>query len=356
MDYYYNTSSPNPDDRSVLVVPRRAYYDNRTVSGKPRNMLVILTEVEDSMVNSIVACEINGYFSKEIRTNLRESIAWVRKARPGYTHCMVIVQCMGLPVESILDGSNTSIIYKKKNDPFSSRVQTEKPLFVSKSSPKKGSVMTCATIFGHPSQFKPWLKYQKMIGVDFVKLNVHSSFSDGATSLYPYLKEAIETGFVEMETWRDITDNRFYYHSKIVKYQSCLYRYKDTYEYAFFLDHDDFFNPVTPTHKDTHYHLAKFFSNKRTGAVYFMWRQMRCVPDKAKIADLEDGNLTAILTGTKASWRSETKMAVRLCAVQQVAIHTIQSLLPGYGVRYLAAGDSAYIAHNRQTTKTVCKK
>ena len=93
VDYYYNTSSPNPDDRSVLVVPRRAYYDNRTVRGEPRNMLVILTEVEDSMVNSIVACEINGNLMKKIRTT-KEDTGWVRKTKPGYTHCMVIVQCI----------------------------------------------------------------------------------------------------------------------------------------------------------------------------------------------------------------------------------------------------------------------
>ena len=353
VDFSYNTSSPNPDDRYVLVVPRRAYYDNRTVRGEPRNMLVILTEVEDSMVNSIVACEINGNLTKKIRT-MKEDTGWVRKNKPGYTHCMVIVQCMGLPFQSILNGSNTSIIYRKQSDPFYSRVWTEKPLYISAPlAVKRGSVMTCSTLFGHPEKFEPWLKYQKTIGVDFVKLNVHPSFSQKATSLYPYLKEAIETGFVEMETWQDITDDRFYYHAQLVKYNDCLYRYKDEYEYAFFLDYDDFFNPVTPTHKDAIYHLEKFFANKQTGAVYFGWLQMECTPVEKKMKDLADGNLTAILSGYKVRWRSETKMAARLYAVEQVAIHLVKSFLPGYRAKRLRAGDSAYIAHVRKT-KRVC--
>ena len=179
-DFYYNLNEQNEDNRSVLVVPRRAYYNNRTVEGVPRNVLVILTEVEDSLVNGIIACEINGFHSVTIKT-MKEQTDWVRNHRPGHTHCLVTVQCMGLLKEAIINGSITKIVYKKRGDAFYSRVQTEKPLFITTPHLKKGPVFTCTTLFGHPIRFEPWLRYQKTIGVDMVRLNVHASFSENAT-------------------------------------------------------------------------------------------------------------------------------------------------------------------------------
>ena len=80
---------------------------------------------------------------------------------------------------------------------------------------------------------------------------------------------------------------------------------------------------------------------------------MECAPVKKKMKDLADGNLTAILSGYKVRWRSETKMAARLYAVEQAAIHSVKSFLPGYRAKRLRAGDSAYIAHVRKTKKSV---
>ena len=348
-DFHYKIDEHNEDDRSVLVVPRRAYYDQRTVEGAPRNILVILTEVEESLVKSILACEINGHHSVTIAT-IKESTTWLRAHRPGHTHCLVTVQCMGLPKDIITNGSITKIIYKRTGDTFYSRVQTEKPLFITTPPAKKGSVFTCTTLFGHPDRFEPWLKYQKAIGVDMVRLNVHSSFSENATVLYPYLKEAIDSGFVEMETWIDITGNRFYYHSKIVKYQDCLYRYMDTFEYAMYFDHDDFLNPVIPKQKDVHFYFDHLFAKEKMGTAFFRWRQMECAPIQKAMGNLPDGNLTSILSGNKTRWRNEKKCAHRLSALQYVSIHSGHKLLPGY-TRSTVMKTMVYVAHVRHTMK-----
>ena len=249
----YNVQGENRDNRQVLVVPRRAYYDNRIVKGKPRTIVVILSEVEDNTVKDIVACEINGYYSKSVNI-IKDDVSWVRWHKKGYTHCSVTVQCLGLPEAAILNGSTTHVIYKKKAESFYSRVETEKPLLITSPAVRSGSVLMCATLFGHPRNLDAWLKYQKTIGVDLVRLNVHPSFSQNATHITPYLKEAIDSGFVLMETWNDIVGERFYYYGQQVKNQDCVYRYMNTYEYALFLDHDDFFNPLIPHHKGVHYY------------------------------------------------------------------------------------------------------
>ena len=351
----YNVQGQNKDNRQVLVVPRRAYYDNRIVKGKPRTIVVILSEVEDNTVKDIVACEINGYYSKSVNI-IKDDVSWVRWHKKGYTHCSVTVQCLGLPEAAILNGSTTHVIYKKKAESFYSRVETEKPLLITSPAVRSGSVLMCATLFGHPRNLDAWLKYQKTIGVDLVRLNVHPSFSQNATHITPYLKEAIDSGFVLMETWNDIVGERFYYYGKQVRYQDCVYRYMNTYEFALFLDHDDFFNPLIPNHNSIHYYLDKLFADNKTGSVYFQWKLMECAPKPEALDTLPDGNLTSILSGYNNTLQIERKCAHRLRAVDSVKIHRALSFLPGYKAVDLKSYkykplNIAYVAHNRWTAK-----
>ena len=67
----------------------------------------------------------------------------------------------------------------------------------------KGSVVVCTALFGQPPYFNEWLKYQRAIGIDRVHLNVEASFARNATQSYPYLKEALSTGFASMEVWNN---------------------------------------------------------------------------------------------------------------------------------------------------------
>ena len=134
-----------------------------------------------------------------------------------------------------------------------------------------------------------------------------------------------------------------------MKYQDCLYRYMDTFEYGVFLDHDDFLNPVIPGHTDIHYYFDVLFRDSRTGSIYFSWRDMQCGPHLELVRTLADGNLTSILTGNKMSWRNVAKCGHRLNAVDYVSIHEVQTLVPGYTKRSVNK-TKLYVAHNRQTT------
>ena len=348
----YKTIGEN-DDRSVFVVPRRVYFDNRLHQGKPRNSILILAEVHDYAVKTIVACELNGFYSNSISIT-KEDTAWVRKKKPGHTHCVVVVECRGLPLESVVNGTFAKLIYKKSGEEFYSCVATEKPLFLRTSifTPVRGksSVVVCTTMYGHPPMFNYWLMYQQTLGLDGVHINADSTFSYNSTTLYPFLKESLNNGFVQIETWNNIVGNhRMYYYGQMTKYQDCIFRHMNVFEYVLLYDYDDYFNPVIPQ-KNIHFYMNEFFSKSNTGTVLMPWRQMNCRPTEEKCKTLIDGNLTSILSGYSITKRPEAKCAHRLNAVMFVSIHSSKKRLPGY-TSIRSSDKLAYVAHNRYSNK-----
>ena len=338
------------------VVPRRAYHDTRLA----RNIIKVLVKVHDAFVSTILACEINGYQSKSVAIK-KQNLAWVRKHRPGHTHCVVIVLCQGLPQHSIRNHSIIELIYEKKNDTCYSRVRTEQPMNMlnpkgsSQFTRGKGSVVVCSTVFDHPPRFNEWLKYQKAIGADMVHLNVHPSFFENATVIYPYIEEAINSGFLVMEEWKDILGNRMYRYGQFLKYQDCAFRYVGVFEYGVFCDYDDFFTPLIPEHKDIHYYVRKLFSSNNVGTVRVPWQQYLCKPIEEVYKKLPDGNLTKSLSGYDSYRRSQPKSIHRLFALEMVGIHESERLLPGFNKTF---GDPklANFAHIRKNYKKDCRK
>ena len=337
------------------VVPRRAYYDSRLA----RNTIKVTVEVHDAFVRTILACEINGYQSKSVILK-KENTAWIQQVFPGHTHCVVIVLCQGLPRHSIHNHSIVELIYKKKNDTCYSRVRTEKPMIMinpkgmSQFTRGKGSVVVCSTMFGHPPKFNEWLKYQKAIGADMVHLNVYQTFSENATVIYPYIEEAIKSGFLVMDVWKDILGKRSFYRSQFLKYQDCAFRYVGVFEYGVFCDYDDFFTPLIPEHKDIHYYARKFFTRNNTGTVRVPWQQYRCKPIEEIYKKLPDGNLTKSLSGYKSFRRDETKAIHRLFALDWVNIHDSNEVLPGFK-KIFSNPKLANFAHIRESHKD-CRK
>ena len=351
----YNKTGPN-NDSAVFVVPRRAYYDNRTHDGKPLNRLVILAVIHDDAQKSIVSCESNGYTTTFIKTFIQDT-AWAKKYYP-VTHRLMIIICKGLPREAIVNGTFPYVHYRKGKDvDHHYRIESEKPLVVTKhvdNDPStfdkgKSSVVVCSAVFGHPDMFDQWLRYQKTLKVDMVHLNVEYSFYENATLLYPFLKESLENGFVQMEVWNDIVGSRAFYHEQLEKYQDCLYRYIGVFEYGVFYDCDDFFVPRLPDQKDIHFYLDTYLNNN-VGSVQFKWEQLLCKPLPDLVKNLPDGNLTSILSGNKISQRNERKSAHRLNSLEYVYVHYAISRLPGY--KYKTADVRlAYVGHVRNTFK-----
>ena len=141
------------------------------------------------------------------------------------------------------------MIYRNINDSHCTRVETEEPLVISTqdgwtvASEGRNSVVVRTTLFGHPPRVNEWLKYQKAIGVDLVHLDVHPSFSENATLVYPYLQEALDSGFARMEIWEDILENRIFYYGQVTKNIVCGFQYASVFEYGIFCDYDEFLTP-----------------------------------------------------------------------------------------------------------------
>lgn len=115
-DIFYHRNASNYE-HSVFVVPRRAYYDTRMESGKPQNRVLILTEIHDNALTSLIACVINGHLSQSISI-IKQRAFWIRQRKPGHTHRALVVQCVGIPKHYIVNGSTVKLIYKKKGEWF----------------------------------------------------------------------------------------------------------------------------------------------------------------------------------------------------------------------------------------------
>lgn len=336
---------------SLVIVPRRAFYDNRTLSGKPRDLVVILAEMTDSdtVEKSVCSCELNGYYSDDVKV-IRENTAWVRKKKPGHTHCNTFIHCVGFPKQAIRRGSIVRLIYRSEEDNCYSRVATEKPLTLMHSeSPssiakQRHSTVVCTVLFNHPTYFNEWLQYQKTIGVDRVHMNVEASFAREATQRYPFLKEALATGFAHMEVWNNYIGDRIYYYSHAIKCQDCVMQNTGIYDYVFIRDTDEFFIPMIPGYRDIHYYLPRLFSDDLTGSARLKWRSFMCKLNPSLYKSLPDGNVTNALTNKTARWTTNFKTIHRLRGTDIVGVHTAFRRLPNYGFK---VGDSnlAYMAH-----------
>ena len=337
------------------VVPRRAYYDNRILAGKPRNMVVVLTEMLDTKAveDSISSCKLNGYSSDEVRV-IREDTSWVRSHKPGHTHCNAIIHCIGFPKVAIRSGSTVNIIYKRKNE--SRCLATEKPLVLMNTpcpEDGKNTVVVCATFYGNPPYFNEWLKYQKALNVDKVHMNVEKSFAVNAIEHYPFLKEAVDSGFATIDVWENYIGDKIFYYSQVTKYQDCVMRYTGVYEFAFVYDSDDFFIPMLPGTTDIRSYIARLFSEPLIGSFRVSWKRYNCTPNALIYEELQDGNVTQSLSNFTSKWIKNYKTAYRLCGTDIVGVHTEIKLLPGYRV---SSGESslAYVAHMRPSGVSKC--
>ena len=335
------------EDSDLLVVPRRAYYDNRNAwSPKQGNVVVVLTEMSDLAFNTIKSCEINGYYTNSLM-KIREDTRWVRKKFPSFTYSLVLVECVNVPTAALVHGCQVHLIHKQESDDCYSRVESEYPLVMKPAKPgfiERGaeSIVVCVSVFKQPHFLNEWLKYQKHIGVDMVHIAADASFSANGTSAYPFLKEALDSGFARIETWKNPLGKKIYYYSQLLKYQDCVMKYLDVFQYAFLLDSDEFFTPLIPSQKSIGYYVENLYSVPSTVTVCFQWINYFCQVHPSR--SLDNGNLTATLDNFKdRRIRTEEKCLHKLSELLFVGIHCAFKVINGRRTRHVS--DLAYVAH-----------
>ena len=340
-------------DSDLLVIPRKAFYDNRN-AWKPDkgNVVVVLVEMSELAHGTISACEINGYYTLA-SDDLREDTTWIKSRNKYLTHALVFVFCLFVPPSVLINGASVKLIHKGKNDTCFSRVETEfslvvKPNYYSNTTIERGpdSVVICIPLFGRPQYFDPWLKYQNYLGADMVYIAADPSFSVNATIDYSFLKEALDSGFAKMEVWRNPLGKRVFWHSQLIKYQTCIMQYLGVFQYAFMLDSDDFFNPLLPSHKNLHFYVTNIFLNQpKLATAGVKWLNYCSVPDLSQIP--HNGNLTATLKDHILQTKSSGRKALhRIDGILYVGIHTSFTQVKGYYKKY-DNGKLAYVAHIR---------
>ena len=337
-------------DSNLLVIPRRAYYDHRSVWYQPERgggkVVVLLTEMSDLAINTIKACKINGHITTS-HTVIKENTNWVRKKFPHLTYSTVIVKCLRVPSEALEHGGKVHLIHKQETDNCYSQVESEQPLVVKHHKPgfvEKGqdSVLICISVFKRPQFFNEWLKYQKHIGIDRIHVAADPSFSVNATSAYPYLREALDSGFVTMEVWSNPLGEKVYYYSQLLKLQDCVMQNEGIFQYALLLDSDEFFNPLIAKEKSIGFYVRNLYQYKNVATVCFKWVKYFCQVHPSRAADT--GNLTATLDDyTDIRIRSERKCMHKLSGVLFIDIHSVNMAVKGFSI--VNARNIAYIAH-----------
>lgn len=332
------------------LIPRRAYYEKRFIDGSYQDVVIILAEVNATVLNQnlIEACQLNNQYSTAIQIVRDPIMDWVQTHKKGYTHFFAVIYCFGLQQKSKKGDSTIKVIYRiGKNSTYRS-VNTETSLHIRTDAshvklPK--SLVVCATMYGHPVRFDEWLRYQKTIGVDRVHVSAQVSFFVNMEQ-YPFLAESLANGFVKIEVWkRYLKESEIFYHSQSLIYQDCVMQYRQTFEYAMMIDYDEFFIPAIPNKKNIHYYVDDFFATKKTASVKLPWIQFHCKP--LNYTYLADGNITRTLSGRDLSKRTEYKSIHRLDVVEIVSIHAAYKTIPGYSVAKRYGMQSAYIAHIR---------
>ena len=359
-----------PISNDALV--RAVYFDNRPRNGHKKIgvFLVALREVVFTS-NLVTACGVGKEMSTNFRlraleeNRLMHNWVYVIKKSPHFAYEEFIIECYDLLHMS--NGSKAFILFKnERNSPVYAAI-SEFPLMfpAPKVQPIAAgkydfSVVTCTEAHNKRVTWLPqFVRYQKTIGVDHVHINILDTYikDGGLAGLLedPQVAKGVADGYVTMTVWKDILEssNQVYSYSAILRKLDCVYRFQGTYDYAFLLDSDDFFNPML--HGRTHvkdYIQNWCRSDKSAGSCYFTWWFYYPQACGMKDEKVEDGNITRLLKSYKRTNNNHFKSVHLISAVVDTGYHNAicrECLLPGY--RAIHINDHvAYVAHLRMYT------
>ena len=175
-----------------------------------------------------------------------------------------------------------SLLYKTANSSPVYVVASDNPLFIpapriSPSGEHNFTVITCSKVHDKGVTWLPeFVRYQKTIGVDHVHVNILDTFiKDGGLKAHltdPNLLQAVLEGFVSFTVWKDwYYPREVYLHSENLRKLDCIYQFRGTYDYAFILDTDNFFNPQIPGKSNVKDYIHKWCYGNLIGSCIFDW-------------------------------------------------------------------------------------
>jgi len=336
----------NASMRHVYITVRSVFLDTRLRNIGHENASVFLIEVRKDIIQNslIIGCGVGKHTTTDFKVRRPAQIRPIKM----FTHDFLFIDCFDLPVEN---GSTAFIIYKPSKNSVAVSTESEHPLHIPAPHvpPRSGqnfTVATCvAVLFGpHPHFINEWLHYQRTIGIDHIHVIAEDSFEKAGGFKNPYLKQRMDEGFVSVEVWtRWLETNQIFYHSQVLAYEDCIYRFSGTYDYLVMVDTDDFFVPRVPGEPKIHYYINNWCQNSGTCLLTWVGYYPDCGLGKVD----EDGNVTAKLSSFVFSVsKAKTKALHTPVTVVDVGIHDVRQSLNGTKLGTMPI-TKAYIAHIR---------
>ena len=345
----YKVNNPSSPD----VIVRSVYLDSRPRHGH-KNASVFMVEMRKTILYDklIVGCQIGRLYTTQLLVHTLNVNGWVGKyidEKPSYSHTLAMVDCFDLPAEN---GSRAALLYKTSENGIVIPAESERPVMISvplqqrtnDSGKSQYKVAACiGVVYGIPHYLKDWLKYQRTIGIGHVHMIAEDSFADLQQS---FIKEAQEDGFLSINVWKQRLRSNvdIPYHSQMLAYHDCIYRFLGTnYEYMLFADQDDFFMPLISGQKTLHYYIDNWCYK---GSCVFEWIEF--YPDCGMKSESRlDGNITSLLISSVHKRLPFRKCLHKLSAIVEVGIHDTREKMSGYEAVEVPR-DIAYVAHVRQ--------
>ena len=335
------------------VLPRAAFFDRRK-RGKFKNATVILAHVKKAAIeqNLIIACKVDGHQTNSFKIQVMKMNGWIHANHPECTHDNVLILCYDTPGRI---GSRVSLVYTNPdNESQHLETESEHPLYVPHNNNNnqniersRSTVMVCTTVYNTPPYFSEWLHYQRALGVDMVYINAQQSFLESKEFNDTFFQGLLADGFVQLKVWQEYLNTReVFYHSQLLYYQNCLYRFQGIHDYAVMVDTDDF---VIVRSNTTLQHCLDNLFVKNWGSTRLRWvryYEPRCGLNFTGriVTSHDDGNLTQYMNFSSASREKNFKSIHKLSTTLEVEVHEVGELLPGY--RWTIAPDNIiYAAH-----------
>ena len=314
------------------VLPRAAFFDRRK-RRKFNNATVILAHMKKVVVERklVVACMVDGHQAKSFKVQIMKLSRWIHENHPECTHDNVLILCYDTPGRN---NSRVSLVYANPdNETQHFETESEHPLFVPPSVKRsRSSVMACTTVYNSPPYLIEWLHYQRTLGVDLVYINAQQSFLNSKEFNDTFFQNLLGSGFVQLKVWQEYLNTKeVFYHSQLLYYQNCLYRFQGVHDYAIMVDTDDFV--ITRINAPLYQCLDHLFINS-LGSIRLRWvryYEPKCGLNlTSNLTSHSVRNLTQYVNISSASRERNFKSIHKLSTTLEVKIHEVGELVPRY--------------------------
>ena len=348
------------------VIVRSVYFDDRPRNGH-NEIGVFLMAVKESIIDSklIIGCGVgeevsSNFMIRSLEENrLMHEWFYEHQHLPHFLYEEYILECYNILMTS---GSKAFILFKNSSNSPIRIATSEFPLMIP--APKVQptgkydfTIVTCTEAHNKKvAWLREFIRYQKTTGIDRVHINILDTFiKDGGLKALledPQVAKGVAEGYVTMTVWRDILESskKIYSFSAILRKLDCIYRFRGTYDFAFLLDSDDFFNPLVPGKNYLKDYVQDWCRYKSAGSCYFNWNYYYPEACGLKKESADDGNITRLLKSYKFWNNNHFKSVHLISAVIDTGFHHARCtdcLLPGYHTVYVPP-KIAYVAHLRK--------